>query len=85
MGSDGFAVKAEAEGKGGGVYACSARGRGEARTTGVVAAIVAERLLTSPSLERGVFHIEQLFEPTKLFGRVEDLGLTVDLQDGRSE
>jgi hypothetical protein len=56
MGSDGFAVKAEAEGKGGGVCACSARGRGEARTTEVVAAIVAERLLTSPSLERGVPH-----------------------------
>lgn len=85
IGSDGFAVKAEAEGRGGSVYSCSARGRGEARTTGVVAAFVVERLLTSPSLERGVFHIEQLFEPVDLFGRMEDLGLTVDLQNGRPE
>jgi hypothetical protein len=33
----------------------------------------------------GVFHIEQLFESAKLFGRVENLGLTVDLQDVRFE
>jgi saccharopine dehydrogenase (NAD+, L-lysine-forming) len=83
MGSDGFAVKVEAEGMGGGTYSCSAWGRGEARATGVVAARVAERLLTSPSLERGVFHTEQLFEPTELFDQMEVLGITVNLQDGR--
>jgi saccharopine dehydrogenase (NAD+, L-lysine forming) len=83
MGSDGFAVKVEAEGMGGGSYSCSAWGRGEARATGVIAARVAERLLTSPSLERGVFHAEQLIEPAELFGQIEDLGITVDLQDGR--
>jgi hypothetical protein len=32
-----------------------------------------------------VFHIEQLFEPVELLDRVEDLGLTVDLQGGRFE
>lgn len=57
-------------------------GHGEGRATGIVAALVAERLCASPC-EPGVFHIEQLFEPVELFGRVEDRGLTVDLQDGR--
>jgi len=85
VGSDGFEVKAEAEGREGGIYSCSARGRGEARTTGIVAAFVVERLLTSPSLERGVFHIEQLFEPVELFGRMKELGLKVNLKNGRSE
>lgn len=33
--------------------------------------------------EAGVLHIEQLFKPVELFGRVEDRGLMVDLQDGQ--
>lgn len=85
LGSDGFAVKVEAEGLIGGhpeLYSCSIRGHGEGHATGIVAALVAERLCASPC-EPGVFHIEQIFEPVKLFGRVEDGGLTVDLQDGR--
>src|SRR5215207_8752100 len=43
-GSDGFAVKVEAEGKEGDRYSCSAWGRVEGRATGVVAALVAGRL-----------------------------------------
>jgi saccharopine dehydrogenase (NAD+, L-lysine-forming) len=84
-GSDGFAGKVEAEGLIGGrpeLYSCSIWGYGEGRTTGIVAALVAERLCASPS-GPGVFHIEQLFEPVELFSRVEDLGFMVDLQDGR--
>jgi saccharopine dehydrogenase (NAD+, L-lysine-forming) len=87
VGSDGFAVKVEAEGSIGERperYSCSIRGRGEGRATGIVATLVAERLCDSPC-EPGVFHIEQLFEPAEVFGRVEDLGLTVDLRDGRFE
>jgi hypothetical protein len=86
-GSDGFAVKVEAEGLIGErpeLYSCSIWGYGEGRTTGIVAALVAESLFASPS-GPGVFHIEQLFEPVELFGRVEDLGLSVDLWDGRFE
>src|SRR5215212_9782007 len=58
------------------------RGNGEARATGIVAALVAERLCASPC-EPGVFHIEQLFEPVEIFDRVEDRGLTAGLQDRR--
>jgi saccharopine dehydrogenase-like NADP-dependent oxidoreductase len=85
VGSDGFAVKVEAEGLNGErpeLYSCSIRGRGEGHATGIVAALVAERLCDSPC-EPGVFHIEQLFEPVEVFGRVEDLGLTVELRDGQ--
>src|SRR5687767_10834841 len=84
-GSDGFALEVQAEGLIGGrpgLYSCSIRGHGEGRATGIVAALVAERLCSSPG-EPGVFHIEQLFEPVELLGRVQDLGLTVDLQEGR--
>jgi hypothetical protein len=85
VGSDRFAVKVEAEGLIGErpvLYSCSIRGHGEGRATGIVAASVVERLSASPG-EPGVFHIEQLFDPVKLFGGVEDRGLTVDLQDVR--
>lgn len=85
IGSEGFAVKVRAEGRIGGrpeLYSCSIQGHGEGHATGIVAASVAERLSDSPC-EPGVFHIEQLFEPEKLFGRMEDLGLRVDLQEGK--
>jgi hypothetical protein len=82
LGSDGFAVKVETQGRSGGGYSCSVWGRGEAQASGV-AAIVAERLLTSPSLEHGVFHIEQPFEPIEFFARVEEFRLTVDLRGER--
>ncbi len=78
LGSDGFAVKAE--GVDGRSYACAASGRGEARATGVVAALVAEKLYTSPSsLEAGVFHVEQLFAPERFLGRASDYGVEVVL------
>jgi hypothetical protein len=86
-GSDGFAIKVQAEGLIGErpeLYSCSVRGHGEGRTTGIVAALVAERLCAFPC-EPGVFHIEQLFEPVELLDRVEYLGLTVDLQGGQFE
>jgi len=58
------------------------RGNGEARAAGIVAASVAERLCASPC-EPGVFHIEQPLEPVEVFYRVEDRGLTAELQDRR--
>lgn len=78
FGSDGFAVVAEAEGKGGRRHSCSAWGRGEGRATGVVAALITERLLASPSLEYGVFHIEQLFDPAEVFAAIEGQGISFD-------
>ncbi len=79
-GSDGFAVKVEAEGKEGGRYSCSAWGRGEGRATGVVATLVAGRLQASP-LKRGVFHAEQLFDPLEVFAGVKEHGIAIDLGD----
>ena len=53
-------------------------GRGEARATGVVAALVAESLYDPPTPPRpGVFHIEQFFEPVRFLGRVADHDLAV--------
>ena len=80
LGSDGFAVKAEAEGADGSSFACSASGHGEARATGVVAALVAESLYASPSpLRAGVSHVEQLFAPEEFLGRLSGQGLKVSL------
>ena len=77
-GSDGFAVKAEAHGPDGRSFACSVSGKGEARATGVVAALVAESLYAPPTPPKpGVFHIEQLFEPTRFLGRVANHDLAV--------
>ena len=79
FGSDGFAVLAEAGGKGGRRHSCSAWGRGEGHATGVVAALVARRLSTSPPLDHGVFHIEQLFEPREVFACAGRRGICFDL------
>lgn len=81
IGSDAFAVKVDAEGSVGGrprAYAGSIRGRGEGRATAMVATLVAERLYTTP-FERGVFHIEQLFDPSEVFPYLVDHGLALHL------
>jgi hypothetical protein len=75
-GSDGFAVKVEVEGKEGDRYSCLAWGRGEGRATGVVAALVAEKLHASP-LQRGVFHAEQLFNPLEVFAGIMEHGIAI--------
>ncbi|HZB10953.1 MAG TPA: saccharopine dehydrogenase NADP-binding domain-containing protein [Rubrobacter sp.] len=75
FGSDGFAVVAEAEGKGGRRHSCRAWGRGEGRATGVLAALVAGRLNASPPLDHGVFHVEQLFDPLEVFADAEGHGI----------
>lgn len=79
LGSEGFAVKAEAQGTSGHTFACSVYGRGESRATGIVAALVAEELYETPSKDYGVFHLDQLFDPPSFLGRVSDHGFTVDL------
>ncbi|CAA9456471.1 MAG: hypothetical protein AVDCRST_MAG02-2348 [uncultured Rubrobacteraceae bacterium] len=77
-GSDGFAIKAEARGPDGRSFACSVGGKGEARATGVVAALAAESLYAPPTPPRpGVLHIEQFFEPVRFLGRVADHDLAV--------
>jgi hypothetical protein len=68
----------EAEGKEGRRYSCSAWGRGEGRATGVVAALVAGRLQASP-LERGVFQVEQHFDPPEVFAGIKEHGIAIDL------
>ena len=67
FGSDRFAIKVDAMGvvhQRQASYDCSILGRGEGRTTGLVAAEVAQRLY-SASFTPGVFHIEQLFDPVE--------------------
>jgi saccharopine dehydrogenase-like NADP-dependent oxidoreductase len=64
-GSDIFIIKTEARGMPNhqqSLYECSVSGNNEERATGLFAADVAERLYTS-QFSKGVFHIEQLFEP----------------------
>lgn len=81
LGSDGFSVKVEAEGAVDGypgTYSGSVSGRGEGYATGIVAASVAERLYAAPC-ERGVLHIEQLFEASAMFDQITAHGLTVVL------
>jgi saccharopine dehydrogenase-like NADP-dependent oxidoreductase len=81
MGSDEFVVKVDAEGESHGSrrsYSCSTSGRREGYATGLVAALVAELLYTS-DVERGVFHIEQLFDPLAIFGDLADYALTIEL------
>ena len=87
VGSDGFGVKAEAQGADGRIFACSVTGRSEGRATGVVAALVAESLYASPSPKPGVFHIEELFASEEFLGRVADYGFSVvpDLPASTSE
>jgi hypothetical protein len=80
-GSDEFVVKVDTEGESHGsqrAYSCSISGRQEGYATGLVAALVAELLCTS-DVERGVFHIEQLFDPLVFFGRLANHGLTIEL------
>jgi len=83
MGSDDFVVKAEAEETADGVsqtHSCAVSGRSEGYSTGVVAALVAERLYTS-DMERGVYHIEQLFDPEPFLRRLAEYHFTVVLDE----
>lgn len=76
FGTDRFAVKVEArsEEQGQPVYQCALMGAQESRTTGLVAALVAEQLQTS-SFASGVYHIEQLFDPVMVLNRMQEFGL----------
>jgi saccharopine dehydrogenase-like NADP-dependent oxidoreductase len=68
FGTDKFMLKVESgrEQKQTPLYQCSLGGNGQGRNTGLVAAKVAQELITS-SFPSGVFQIEQLFEPIKFF------------------
>ncbi len=68
--SDGLAVKAEAEGPEERSFSCFVSGLEEGRVTGVLAALLAERLCVSQYLDTGVFHIDQPFDPVRFLQRV---------------
>lgn len=77
MGSDLFIAQVVSNGTTRGKrasYSCSVSGHGEGRTTGLVAAEVAELLYTSGA-PPGVFHIEQIFDQPREF--IEGLGKRV--------
>jgi hypothetical protein len=71
LGSDGFAVIAEA----GGVRA-SFSGRGQSRATGLVAAHIIRRL---PGLRPGVAHIENLVDPVEFLTALTADGFQLEL------
>ena len=59
------------------VYACSIHGNEEARITGLVAAMVADRVMES-KLPHGVFHIEQCIDPLELIEELKGHGVFFD-------
>ena len=75
FGSDAFVAQVEVQGDQGRVRAW-VRGRKEARVTGLMASLVAERLGTGDSLP-GVRHIEEDFELRHFSSTLEDQGNTV--------
>ena len=79
-GSELFAVKVSAgvDQENGYIYESSLFGIGEAQTTGLVAAKVAESLLTS-SFPTGVFHIEELIDPLELFRELNGIEFSENL------
>ena len=76
FGSPGFVVKVEAgrNPQDEALYACSLRGEGEARITGLVAARAAEGLLSGQT-PAGVFHLEQIYDPMKFIGSLPHHGM----------
>lgn len=78
FGSDIFMIKVDAHGMVGEkeiFYECAVSGHGEGRGTALIASEVAASLNSAP-FSPGVFHIEQLFDPTQMIAKLEDKGLT---------
>lgn len=78
FGSDIFMMKVDAHGMVRGkdtFYECAVSGHGEGRGTALIASEVAASLYSAP-FSPGVFHIEQLFDPTQMIAKLEDKGLT---------
>lgn len=81
LGSDAFVVNVSADGsidQTALTLSCSIAGRQEGYATGIVAALIAERLYTS-ACRSGIFHIEQLFDPLPMFARIARHGFEVNL------
>jgi hypothetical protein len=74
FGSDGFAVRATARAADGRWTAYALTGRGEARVTGVVAALVARQLLGGGA-PAGVRHLDQFIDPPAFFAQLGGYGV----------
>jgi hypothetical protein len=74
LGSDGFAVRATARAADGRLSAYALTGRGEARVTGVVAALVA-RHLHGGGAPAGVRHLDQFIDPAAFFAQLGGYGV----------
>ncbi|MDG4830152.1 saccharopine dehydrogenase NADP-binding domain-containing protein [Solwaraspora sp. WMMD1047] len=74
LGSDGFAVRATARAADGRLAAYALTGRGEARVTGVVAALVA-RHLHGGGAPAGVRHLDQFLDPAAFFAQLGEYGV----------
>ena len=53
-------------------YCCSVTGRKEGLITGKIAGLVAEKIYTG-AYPSGIYHIEQLFEPEEMLGKLEKI------------
>jgi saccharopine dehydrogenase (NAD+, L-lysine forming) len=75
LGSEAYAAKVDVAGQWNGRnvrYQGSVHGQKQFYTTGKVAAYVAKNVYAN-LLPSGVFHIEELFQPTELFAELEDI------------
>jgi len=74
FGTDQFALKVDAglNQNDGALFECSIIGNGQGKITGLVASKVAEKLLTT-SFEKGVYHIEQLFDSITFINELNNI------------
>jgi saccharopine dehydrogenase-like NADP-dependent oxidoreductase len=85
LGTELFVAQVDAQGLANGqrqTLSIAVSGNGEGRITGLVAAQVAERLVTG-DFPSGVFHIEQLFEPLPFITELKADGLRFHANDPR--
>jgi saccharopine dehydrogenase (NAD+, L-lysine forming) len=81
LGSDQFAVRVDVLGHKDQVPIIgsgSASGRGEAQATGVITALVAEKVYTM-SVQSGIFHSEQLFRPLEILRQLPGQAIRIAL------
>lgn len=88
-GSDRFQVRVEVRGRARGarrLVSVSAAGHNEARATGLMAAYAVERILASPG-RGGVYHSDQLLNPSAAFRALREAGVTfrIDVRRGNDE
>ncbi|MFC1546141.1 saccharopine dehydrogenase family protein [bacterium] len=76
FGSDKYIIKVDAKGEINNQvssYECFVKGYGEGTGTGIAAAKTAEEIYNAKELPKGVFHLDQLFEPVNFINKLNKL------------